>query len=81
MRRRAGVCIPTTPRGHHYGVVGPLRTIVGVLRRRRPDGGPDAAPALFWGRVGPYEAVTRRGTLYLLAPDAVHPARRVRESA
>ena len=38
---------------------------------------PEAAPQ-FWGRIGAYEGVTRYGILFLLAPEPVHPSRRVK---
>jgi hypothetical protein len=39
------------------------------------------APAVPWGRIGSYEAVSRDGILFLLAPQAAHPARRVTADA
>jgi hypothetical protein len=36
---------------------------------------------MFWGRIGEYDAVSRRGILFLLSPDAGHPSRRVTESS
>jgi len=48
-----------------------------AVRRRRPEQ-PTSEPPVFWGRVGAYEGVTRRGMLFLLAPEPAHPAMRVR---
>ena len=31
---------------------------------------------MFWGRIGEYEAVSRRGILFLLSPESTHPSRR-----
>ena len=39
------------------------------------------APAVPWGRIGSYEAVSRGGILLLLSPDAGHPTLRVRAGA
>jgi hypothetical protein len=55
-------------------------------RLRRGVGGqelrPDAkAQPVFWGRIGAYEAVSRDGILFLLAPEPGHPARRVTAGA
>ncbi len=36
---------------------------------------------MFWGRIGDYEAVTRRGILLLLSPEPTHPSRRVTNAA
>ena len=35
------------------------------------------APPVFWGRIGAYEAVSRRGILLLLDPEPSHPSCRV----
>lgn len=56
------------------------RVIVGLRRVARREA-TATAPPVFWGRVGAYEAVTREGMLLLLAPDAVHPSRRVANGA
>lgn len=54
------------------------------LRRRvgeddlRAD--PKARP-VYWGRIGAYDAVSRDGILFLLAPQPRHPARRVSAGA
>ena len=56
------------------------RALLTANRRRRTGdapGGDTKAPPVFWGRIGPYEAVTRRGMLFLLSPEASHPSRRV----
>lgn len=53
-------------------------------RRRAAQRGVRAevpAPAVAWGRIGSYEAVSRDGILYLLAPRPGHPARRVTADA
>ncbi len=50
------------------------RALLHRLRRRRSDD----PPAVFWGRVGDYEAVTRRGMLFLLSPAPSLPALRVK---
>ena len=60
--------------------MGPVSARRGVISRRRKAARRTrsaAAPPVFWGRVGAYEAVTRDGMLLLLAPDPVHPAKRV----
>ena len=44
-----------------------------LIRRSRQQ----EAPPVFWGRIGAYEAVTRRGVLFLLSPEPTHPSRRV----
>jgi hypothetical protein len=46
-------------------------------RRRRRTDRASTPPPRFWGRIGDYDAVTRDGMLLLLAPDRVHPSRRV----
>jgi hypothetical protein len=56
------------------------RVLLRGVRRRRPDCDVDVPP-VFWGRVGEYEAVSRRGILFLLSPDAGHPSRRATESS
>ena len=38
-------------------------------------------PPVFWGRIGAYEAVSRGGILFLLAPEPVHPSLRVKSGA
>jgi len=58
------------------GGVSARRAFLRTLRRRRPEEAAGEAP-VFWGRVGTYEGVTRRGMLLLLAPEPVHPSRRV----
>jgi len=50
------------------------RALLHRVRRRRPDD----APPVFWGRIGDYEAVTRRGMLLLLSPAPAHPSLRVK---
>jgi hypothetical protein len=55
------------------------RALVNAVRRRRSDAANDAPP-VFWGRIGDYEAVTRSGILFLLAPEPTHPSRRVTNS-
>jgi len=39
------------------------------------------APAVPWGQIGSYEAVSRGGILLLLSPDAGHPSLRVKPGA
>ena len=54
------------------------RALLRAVRRRRPDS--DAgAPPVFWGRIGQYEAVSRKGILFLLSPEPAHPSLRVAE--
>ena len=63
--------------------MGPMsarRALLNALRRRRPVKGPDDPPQ-FWGHVGAYEAVTRHGVLFLLAPEPAHPSLRVTNRA
>ena len=55
------------------------RALLRAVRRRHPESDVDVPP-VFWGRIGEYEAVSRRGILFLLAPDPGHPSRRVIES-
>jgi hypothetical protein len=55
------------------------RAVLRAVRRRPPDTRVDVPP-VFWGRIGEYEAVSRRGILLLLSPDPGHPSRRVTES-
>ena len=55
------------------------RALVKAVRRRRSDAGKEVPP-VFWGRIGAYEAVTRSGILFLLAPEPTHPSRRVTNS-
>ena len=59
-------------------VMSARRALLRALRRRRSN---DAAkgPPVFWGRIGEYEAVTRRGMLLLLSPEPAHPSLRVAE--
>lgn len=57
------------------------RAILRAVRRRRSRAerrAQLAAPPVFWGRIGSYEAVTRSGILLLLAPDPSHPALRAK---
>lgn len=68
---------PNVDQTHQDVVVSARRALIRAVRRRRPDKALEGAPPAFWGRVGPYEGVTRQGVLLLLAPDATHPARRV----
>jgi len=56
------------------------RALVHAIRRQRSNDAGEAPPA-FWGRIGPYEAVSRRGVLFLLAPEPAHPALRVKNNA
>ena len=56
------------------------RALLNALRSSRPTTGRDEPPQ-FWGRVGPYEAVTRHGVLFLLAPEPAHPSLRVTNRA
>ena len=55
------------------------RSLVNAVRRRRSHAGKEPPP-VFWGRIGDYEAVTRSGILFLLAPEPSHPSRRVKSS-
>ena len=50
-----------------------------AVRRRRAGDDADAPP-VFWGRIGAYEAVTRRGVLFLLSPEPTHPSRRAQNA-
>jgi hypothetical protein len=56
------------------------RAIARTMWRRRPDHSADVPP-VFWGRIGEYEAVTRRGILLMLAPEPAHPSQRVTNRA
>jgi hypothetical protein len=62
------------------GAVRARRALVETLLRRRSARGPQEPPA-FWGRIGSYEAVTRGGVLFLLAPEPTHPSRRATSGA
>jgi hypothetical protein len=60
------------------------RALRRVLLGRPPDdeAHPEpGAPAVPWGRIGTYEAVSRGGILFLLAPDVGHPSLRVKPGA
>jgi hypothetical protein len=64
-------------------VVSAGRAILRRWARRRPDRldlDPKEAP-VFWGRIGAYDAVSRSGMLFLLAPEPSHPALRVKSGA
>jgi hypothetical protein len=50
------------------------RALLQRVRRRRPE----SDPPVFWGKIGDYEAVTRRGMLLLLSPAPTHPSLRVK---
>ena len=66
------------------GAVSARRALLRALRAQRARDvlGPDTkAPPVFWGRIGAYEGVTRKGMLFLLSPEAAHPSRRVRSDA
>lgn len=63
------------------GAVSARRGVIGMRRKAARRAGAATMPPVFWGRVGPYEAVTREGMLLLLAPDPVHPAKRVATGA
>lgn len=57
-----------------------LRTLLG--RRLEEDVRVDpGAPAVPWGQIGSYEAVSRGGILLLLSPEAGHPTLRVKPGA
>jgi hypothetical protein len=56
------------------------RTLLGRLPDPEVQVDP-AAPALPWGQIGAYQAVSRGGILLLLAPEAAHPSLRVKRSA
>ena len=51
------------------------RALLRAVRRRHSDSDSEAPP-VFWGRIGEYEAVSRRGMLFLLSPEPTHPSRR-----
>jgi hypothetical protein len=53
------------------------RAFLLAVRWRRPEQGA-GEPPVFWGRVGAYEGVTRRGILLLLSPEPAHPSLRVK---
>ena len=55
------------------------RALLRAVRRRHPDSDVDVPP-VFWGRIGEYEAVSRRGILFLLSPNPGHPSQRATES-
>jgi hypothetical protein len=60
------------------------RALLHPFRRRRaeePHEGGKLPPPVFWGRIGAYEAVSRRGILFLLDPEPSHPSLRVRSGA
>ena len=80
MRRAPRVCTPTPARRTKMSPVRARRRLFRAVRRRRTDT-PAGTPPTFWGRVGAYEGVTREGVLLLLAPDPVHPAKRVTTGA
>jgi len=52
------------------------RALLRAVRRRRSVSEADVPP-VFWGCIGEYEAVTRKGILFLLSPEPAHPSRRV----
>lgn len=56
------------------------RALLRAVRRRHSDYDADAPP-VFWGRIGDYEAVSRRGMLFLLSPEPAHPSQRASNSA
>jgi hypothetical protein len=66
------------------GTVTGGRAVPRALRRRSPEDALRAdprAPAVSWGRIGAFDAVSRDGILFLLAPRPAHPALRVRAGA
>lgn len=75
MRRRARGCTPAARRRTKMSVMRAGRALLRAGRRRGWDS--DAgAPTVFWGRIGEYEAVCRRGVLFLLSPEPAHPSLR-----
>ncbi len=75
---------PRRPAALHNGAMVAARVL---MRAVRGAGAGDsvradpAAPPLFWGRIGAYEAVSRGGVLFLLAPQPLHPSVRVKVDA
>ncbi len=80
MRHRRRGYTPTAVRRTKMVPVSAGRALLRIVRRRQraQDAG---VPPVFWGRVGSYEGVTRRGILLLLSPEPAHPARRVKNGA
>ncbi|MDP1805055.1 MAG: hypothetical protein Q8K72_07810 [Acidimicrobiales bacterium] len=56
------------------------RALLRAVRRRRSTESA-GAPTVFWGHIGKYEAVSRRGMLLLLSPEPAHPSQRAGSSA
>ena len=81
MRRGCRGCTRTAQLRTKMSGVSARRALIRTVRRRHPDEASNEPPPVFWGRIGAYEGVTRQGILFLLAPDPVHPARRVRSGA
>ncbi len=84
MRQRSWVYTRTEMNQTMMTAVSAWRALVRTVRRRALDepfeAGP-VPPAVFWGRVGAYEAVCRRGMLFLLDPEPPQPRLRVRKGA
>lgn len=84
MRRRSWVYTRTEMNQTMMTAVSAWRALVRTVRRQPPDDGFEGGalpPAVFWGRVGAYDAVCRRGILFLLDPEPAHPSLRVRNGA
>jgi hypothetical protein len=80
MRHRLRGYTPSAGKHTKMLPVSAPRALLHAVRRRRFE--PCAGePPVFWGRVGAYEGVTRRGMLLLLAPGPAHPALRVTNGA
>jgi hypothetical protein len=56
------------------------RTLLGRLPDAEVQVDP-GAPALPWGQIGAYQAVSRGGILLLISPEPGHPSVRVKRSA
>ena len=61
--------------------VGAWRALKPWRRAADTPGADLRAPAIPWGRIGGYDAVSRNGILFLLAPGPAHPSRRVTSPA
>jgi hypothetical protein len=69
MRRRPRGCTPSAAAGTKMWAVSARRALEKLVGRRPPE----AAPPVYWGRIGAYEGVTRQGVLLLLGPEVAHP--------
>lgn len=64
--------------------MGAVRVLMRAVRRAgRGDSvrADPTAPPVFWGRIGAFEAVSRGGVLFLLAPQPLHPSVRAKVDA